>query len=82
MRKDELETIIRKVAGEDTGVGRRFAEKIGTTGATVSRWREGVQDVNARDVKLLRLIWFLTHKNVRWEDIADRPVVSELEDIL
>ena len=81
MKVSELEKIMDKVCGEAVGAGSRLAEMIGTSPATVSRWRDGKVPISARDAKLLRLICHLKGK-LDWVKLSEKPVTDELYEIL
>lgn len=73
MTRTELEKVIKTLCGDGYGSASAFAELIGTTPATVSRWRSGETEVNARDEKLMRLICHLRGK-LDWAKMAAKPV--------
>ncbi len=80
MQKTELDTIMHKLCGEELGAASRFARMLGTTPATISRWRDGTTPVRPRDEKLLRLLYSLNGK-LNWQTLVEKPV-SNLDELL
>ena len=74
MERTELETIIKSVCGDEIGGGSKLARMIGTSPATISRWRSGEVGISNKDAILLRLIVYLTGRRIGWRKIGRRPV--------
>jgi transcriptional regulator with XRE-family HTH domain len=79
MEVSELETIISKVC-HGAGSTSHLAEMLGTTPATVSRWRKGLLPIKERDEKLLRLIY--NWKGQDWSEVVSQPVQAGVYEIL
>jgi len=57
MRPKDLEKVIKEVCGEERGAAAAFAKVLGTTPATVSRWRDGKIEIKPRDEKLINFVY-------------------------
>ena len=81
MERTEFEAVLRSVCGDEIGGGSKLARMIGTSPATISRWRSGEVPISHKDAMLLRLIVYLTERRIGWRKIGRKPVRS-VEGIL